>query len=114
MAVGNAVLDVVLAPGFLEHVRSMSVRLKQKLAQICDEYPDVIEEIRGEGLMIGLEMHPLRDSIAAHWKQTDSTGMMQYLVPKLDDTVASIPTMYMMNTLMQYHGSYSQVARSNP
>ncbi len=55
LAVGNAVLDVVLAPGFLEHVRSMSVRLKQKLAQICDEYPDVIEEIRGEGLMIGLK-----------------------------------------------------------
>ena len=55
MAVGNAVIDVVLAPGFLEHVQDMSVRLKQKLAQICDEYPDVIEEIRGEGLMIGLK-----------------------------------------------------------
>ena len=55
MAVGNAVLDVVLEPGFLEHVRSMSVSLKQKLAQICDEYPDIIEEVRGEGLMIGLK-----------------------------------------------------------
>jgi acetylornithine/N-succinyldiaminopimelate aminotransferase len=55
MAVGNAVLDVVLGDGFLEHVRDMSVRLKQKLAQICDEYPDVIEEVRGEGLMIGLK-----------------------------------------------------------
>ncbi len=55
MAVGNAVLDVVLEPGFIEHVQSMSVRLKQKLAQICDEHPDVIEEIRGEGLMIGLK-----------------------------------------------------------
>ena len=32
MAVGNAVLDVVLTPGFLEHVRSMSVLMKQKLA----------------------------------------------------------------------------------
>ena len=55
MAVGNAVLDVVLEPGFLEHVRDMSVRLKQKLAQLRDEYPDVIEDVRGEGLMLGVK-----------------------------------------------------------
>lgn len=55
MAVGNAVVDVVLAPGFLEHVRDMSVRLKQKLARICDEYPNVIEDVRGEGLMMGMK-----------------------------------------------------------
>ncbi len=55
MAVGNAVLDVVLGEGFLEHVRDMSLRLKQQLAQICDSYPEVIEEIRGEGLMLGLK-----------------------------------------------------------
>ena len=58
MAVGNAVLDVVLTPGFLEHVRSMSVLMKQKLAGLRDEYPDVIEEVRGEGLMIGLKCKP--------------------------------------------------------
>jgi len=55
MAVGNAVLDVVLGDGFLDHVRDMSVSLKQKLAQICDEYPDIIEDVRGEGLLIGLK-----------------------------------------------------------
>lgn len=55
MAVGNAVLDVILEPGFLEHVRDMSVRLKQKLAGICDEFPDVIEGVRGEGLMMGMK-----------------------------------------------------------
>ena len=55
MAVANAVLDVVLAPGFLEHVRSMSGLLKQKLASLRGEYPDIIADVRGEGLMIGLE-----------------------------------------------------------
>ena len=58
MAVANAVLDVVLAPGFLEHVRSMSVALKQKLVACCDEYPHVIADVRGEGLMIGLKCEP--------------------------------------------------------
>ena len=55
MAVGNAVLDVVLAPGFLEHVNDMGTKLKQKLAGICDTYPTVIETIRGEGLMLGFK-----------------------------------------------------------
>ncbi len=55
MAVGNAVLDVVLEDGFLEHVRDMSLRLKQQLAELCDTYPDIIEEIRGQGLMLGMK-----------------------------------------------------------
>jgi acetylornithine/N-succinyldiaminopimelate aminotransferase len=55
MAVANAVLDVVLEPGFLEHVNDVSKRLKQQLSMIADTYPDVVEEIRGEGLMIGIK-----------------------------------------------------------
>jgi acetylornithine/N-succinyldiaminopimelate aminotransferase len=54
MAAANALLDVVLAPGFLDHVRQMSLLLKQKLAAIKDRYPTVIAEVRGEGLLIGL------------------------------------------------------------
>jgi acetylornithine/N-succinyldiaminopimelate aminotransferase len=55
MAVGNAVLDVVLAPGFLDHVGAMGLRLKQKLAALKDEHPAVIEEVRGQGLMLGVK-----------------------------------------------------------
>lgn len=58
MAVGNAVLDIILAPGFLDHVSDMGVRLKQKLARLRDEFPDVIEDIRGEGLMLGIKCKP--------------------------------------------------------
>jgi acetylornithine/N-succinyldiaminopimelate aminotransferase len=53
-AVGNAVLDVVLAPGFLDDVRRKALVLKQKLAALKDAHPAVIDEIRGEGLMIGI------------------------------------------------------------
>jgi acetylornithine/N-succinyldiaminopimelate aminotransferase len=52
--VGNAVLDVVLAPGFIEHTRRMSLLLKQRLAELKDRYPSVIAEVRGEGLLLGL------------------------------------------------------------
>ncbi|WP_113486047.1 aspartate aminotransferase family protein [Rhizobium cremeum] len=55
MAVGNAVLDVVLADGFLEHVRDVALVFRQGLAELKDRFPGVIEEIRGEGLMLGIK-----------------------------------------------------------
>src|SRR5262249_47636407 len=54
MAAGNAVLDVMLADGFFDHVRRMSLVLKQKLAAVKDRHPGVIAEVRGEGLLLGL------------------------------------------------------------
>ena len=55
MAVGNAVLDVVLEDGFLDDVSRKALLLKQGLAGIADEFPTVIEEIRGIGLMLGIK-----------------------------------------------------------
>jgi acetylornithine/N-succinyldiaminopimelate aminotransferase len=54
MAAAHAVLDVMLADGFLERVRRTSLVLKQKLAAIKDRYPAVVAEVRGEGLLVGL------------------------------------------------------------
>jgi acetylornithine/N-succinyldiaminopimelate aminotransferase len=54
MAAASALLDVVLAAGFLERVRRVSLVLKQKLAEIKDRYPTIIAELRGEGLLVGL------------------------------------------------------------
>ena len=55
MSVGNAVLDVVLEDGFLDHVAKMGLRLKQRLAALKDEHGEIIEEVRGQGLMLGLK-----------------------------------------------------------
>jgi acetylornithine/N-succinyldiaminopimelate aminotransferase len=55
MAVANAVLDVVLADGFLDHVAEMGVKLKQRLAALTDEHDAIIEDVRGQGLMLGLK-----------------------------------------------------------
>jgi acetylornithine/N-succinyldiaminopimelate aminotransferase len=54
MAVGNAVLDVVLEPGFFEHVQQTSLLFKQRLAELKDRHPAVIAEVRGEGLLLGV------------------------------------------------------------
>lgn len=55
MAAGNAVLDVVLDEGFLDAVAQKGLRLKQKLAAVVDLHPEIFQEVRGEGLILGLK-----------------------------------------------------------
>ena len=66
MAVGNAVLDVVLEDGFLAEVQARGLSFKQKLAGLADSHPSVLESVRGVGLMIGLKcVVPVGDMVAA-------------------------------------------------
>jgi acetylornithine/N-succinyldiaminopimelate aminotransferase len=54
MSAVNATLDIMLAPGFFDHVKRVGLLLKQRLAEIKDRYPSLIAEVRGEGLLVGL------------------------------------------------------------
>ena len=66
MAAGNATLDVMLAPKFFDQVQRASLIMKQKLASVIDRYPDVVSEVRGEGLLIGVKaVVPSGDLVAA-------------------------------------------------
>ena len=51
-------LDAILEPGFLTRVQELGLRLKQQLARIKDENPDLIEEVRGSGLLAGIKVKP--------------------------------------------------------
>lgn len=55
MAIGNAVLDIVLADGFLDQVNQTALLLAQRLAGLCDEFPEIVEGTRGQGLILGLK-----------------------------------------------------------
>jgi acetylornithine/N-succinyldiaminopimelate aminotransferase len=57
MAAGNAVLDVVLEPQFLDNVRAISGFMQQQLAMLAAEHPGIIAEVRGRGLLLGLKLH---------------------------------------------------------
>jgi len=58
MAVGNTVLNEVLSSGFLENVEKIGKQLKDGLEKIAKENYDVITEVRGTGLMLGLKVAP--------------------------------------------------------
>jgi acetylornithine/N-succinyldiaminopimelate aminotransferase len=55
MAAANAVLDVVLGPGFLDRVKQTALLFKQRLAEMKDRHPAIISEVRGEGLLLGVQ-----------------------------------------------------------
>ncbi|PSJ54836.1 aspartate aminotransferase family protein [Kumtagia ephedrae] len=65
MAVGNAVLDVVLADGFLDEVARKALLFKQGLAGLADEFPEVIEEVRGAGLLLGIKCRQPNAKVSA-------------------------------------------------
>ncbi|HYZ48477.1 MAG TPA: aspartate aminotransferase family protein [Sphingomonas sp.] len=74
MAAGQAVLDVVLAPGFLEHVRAMGDRLRQALEQMIPNYDDLFEGVRGMGLMLGIKLKSDSRGFVAHLR--DNHGLL--------------------------------------
>lgn len=57
-AVGNAVLDEVLAPGFIGHAEKMGQKLSWHLQQMAQRFPDLVVETRGKGLIAGLKITP--------------------------------------------------------
>lgn len=54
-SVGNAVLDELLSPGFLENVEVRGKSLKNKLEDLASKFP-MIEEVRGKGLILGIKV----------------------------------------------------------
>ena len=75
MAVSQAVLDVILAPGFLEDVQKKGLFLKQRLAAIVDAHPDVVDEVRGEGLLVGVRCKVPVGEVVAALREQDMLGV---------------------------------------
>ena len=57
MSVGNAVLDQIFKKGFLTNVRKLSKYFYSELNILKKKFPKVIKEVRGVGLLIGLQLH---------------------------------------------------------
>ena len=101
-AAANAVLDVILAPGFLDEVQRKGQSLWDKLEAVVADYPNVVSEVRGAGLILGLKAEvpnsELQDAMLAEGLLAVAAGdNVLRLVPPLvitdsdiDDAVAMI------------------------
>lgn len=112
-AAGIASLETLQNERLDDNALEMGQRLKSGLAQLCEEVP-ILKEVRGEGLLLGLELNPMNESIVAHWKDSDESMLSAALGPRLDDFLRNISSMYVMHSLLNHHQIYTQTARSNP
>ena len=87
MAAGEAVLDVMLAEGFLENVARLGARLKGALEQMIPNHDHLFEGVRGEGLMLGLKLKSDSRRFVAHAR--DHHGLL--LVAAGENVVRILP-----------------------
>ena len=57
MSVGNEVMDIISNKKFLNNVKNLSKYFLKNLNEIKDKYPNMIKQIRGKGLLIGIQLH---------------------------------------------------------
>ena len=57
MSVGNEVMDIISNKKFLHNVKNLSKYFLENLNDIKDKYPNIIKQIRGKGLLIGIQLH---------------------------------------------------------
>jgi len=94
-AVGNAVLDEMLAPGFMEQVQVKASRLNQALARVKDEFPDLVLDVRGMGLLCGVRLKPpvgdvVKACMAEHLLTVAAGENVLRLLPPLNVTDAEL------------------------
>ena len=93
MAVGNAVLDVLMAPGFMTQVATVGSQLKQGLLALQGRFPQVIREVRGRGLMLGLQTAGPRMELVEALR---SNGLLTS--PAEDNVVRIVPPLIIEST----------------
>ncbi|MGJ8623222.1 MAG: aspartate aminotransferase family protein [Yoonia sp.] len=87
-AVGAAVMDIIADDVFLADVNRKAALLRQKLEGLVASHPDVFEEVRGTGLMLGLKCKAANtDVVAAGYAEEVLT------VPAADNVVRLLPAL---------------------
>lgn len=110
-AAGSAAIQVLLEEDLIDNARIQGDRLRNGLLNIARR-TDRIKDVRGAGLMLGLELNPISDMMKRHNCKTNSESSM--MIPGYDTMISSFPTVYLSAILLEKYRIYTQTARSNP
>lgn len=106
MAAGEAVLDVLLQPDFLPHVRAMGERLRQALEQMIPNHDHLFESVRGVGLLLGIKLKSDSRAFVAHLRKN---GLLT--VAAGDNVVRVLPPLVVEEThIREFVDKLSQAA----
>ncbi len=112
-AAGLAAVRTIVKENLSARARDLGERLLKGLKDVCGRYK-CVREVRGQGLMIGIEFQRWPRTAVNHWKSLDETGLSQYLIGGYDGMVAALHTLQAMYILLNRFSIYSQNTRSNP
>jgi 3-acetyloctanal aminotransferase len=112
-AAGLAALRVLVEQRLTERAAARGNQLLAGLQQLCRQSSQFCE-VRGRGLLLGLEFNPLDESAWNHWRSSNRDPLGPYLAPALDDAVRALPALYAVANLMSEYKIFTQIARSNP
>ena len=110
---GLATLRVLSEGRLLADAASRASQLRQGLEEIARSNP-VIREVRGHGLMLGLEFRELSPALLTNFKGFNPSGASWWFVPGHDDLLRTIPALYVQSNLLNEHAIFTQVARVEP
>jgi acetylornithine/N-succinyldiaminopimelate aminotransferase len=108
MAAGEAVLDVILEPGFLDTVVKMGDRLRAGLEQMIPNHDQLFDSVRGKGLMLGIKLKSDSRRFVAHCR--DNHGLL--LVAAGENVVRVLPPLVIDEShIAECIGKLSEAAR---
>jgi acetylornithine/succinyldiaminopimelate/putrescine aminotransferase/predicted amino acid dehydrogenase len=112
-AAGLAALDVLENERLAENAARRGEELLEGLTRIGKRFR-CVKQVRGRGLLLGVEFNPLQANVRSHWLQIDPTGMARYIASEVGQMIDAFHVLHAMQTLMQGFSIYTQFTRSNP
>ena len=112
-AAALATLDVLVAEQLPAQAAARGHQLFAGLNALVSR-SSVLRQVRGQGLLLGVEFEPLSPQVLQHFRAIDASSGMAWFVPQLDETLKAMRAHYTMQSLLQTHGIFTQTARSHP
>lgn len=118
-SIATALGRLIAPPDYLETVQTLCRQTGTLL--VIDEIQtglgrtgEMIAEVRGQRLLFGIDFHPTHENMIRHFSDFDRTGLSKYIAPTALDAVRHLSPLFVMQTLLDDFGIYTQVARSKP
>ena len=111
-AAGLTTLRILRDTDLIAQAADRGQQLWEGLRPLVNKY-SVVRDVRGQGLLLGIEFNPPPESIIGRLQGLLAEGASIYLVPGIENIQHSLTALYVVALLKEY-GIYTQVARSNP